>query len=47
VRRSPLLGEHTEQILRKVLDYSEKELAEIRSSGAITTPDKPAKAEAA
>src|SRR5437764_6449936 len=29
VRRSPLLGEHTEEILRKVLGYSEKELAEI------------------
>ena len=47
VRRSPLLGEHTEEILRKVLGYSEKELAEINSSGAITAPDKPAKAEAA
>src|SRR5579864_441929 len=47
VRRSPLLGEHTDEILRKVLGYSEKELAEIRSSGAITAPDKPAKAEAA
>jgi len=47
VRRSPLLGEHTEQILRKVLGYSEKELGEIKSSGAITAPDKPAKAEAA
>ena len=47
VRRSPLLGEHTEEILRKVLGYSEKELAEIKSSGAITAPNKPAKAEAA
>ena len=47
VRRSPLLGEHTEEILRKALGYSEKELAEIKSSGAITAPDKPAKAEAA
>jgi len=47
VRRSPLLGEHTEQILRKVLGYSEKQLGEIKSSGAITAPDKPAKAEAA
>jgi formyl-CoA transferase len=47
VRRSPLLGEHTEEILRKMLGYSEKELAEIKSSGAITAPDKPAKAEAA
>jgi formyl-CoA transferase len=47
VRRSPLLGEHTDEILRKVLGYSEKEVAEIRTSGAITAPDKPAKAEAA
>jgi formyl-CoA transferase len=47
VRRSPLLGEHTEEILRKVLGYSDKEIAEIKVSGAITAPDKPAKAEAA
>ncbi len=47
VRRSPLLGEHTDEILRKVLGYSEKEVAEIRVSGAITAPEKPAKAEAA
>jgi len=47
VRRSPLLGEHTEEILRAVLGYSAKEIAEIKASGAITAPDKPAKAEAA
>ena len=47
VTRSPLLGEHTEEILTKVLGYSGKELAEIKASGAITAPDKPAKAEAA
>jgi formyl-CoA transferase len=47
VRRSPLLGEHTAEILRKVLGYSEKEVAEIKVSGAITAPEKPAKAEAA
>jgi len=47
VRRSPLLGEHTEEILKKVLGYSGKELAEIKASGAITAPEKPAKAEAA
>ncbi len=47
MRRSPLLGEHTEEILRKVLGYSDKEFTEIKSSGAITAPDKPAKAEAA
>jgi formyl-CoA transferase len=47
VRRSPLLGEHTDEILRKVLRYSDKEVAEIKTSGAITAPEKPAKAEAA
>jgi formyl-CoA transferase len=47
VRRSPLLGEHTEEILHKVLGYSDREIAEIKASGAITAPDKPAKAEAA
>jgi formyl-CoA transferase len=47
VRRSPLLGEHTDEILRQVLGYSAKEIAEIKTSGAITAPEKPAKAEAA
>jgi formyl-CoA transferase len=47
VQRSPLLGEHTEEILTKVLGYSAKEVAEIKTSGAITPPEKPAKAEAA
>ncbi len=40
VRRSPLLGEHTEEILGKVLGYSEREIAEIRTSGAISAPEK-------
>ena len=47
VKRSPLLGEHTEEILTKVLGYSAREIAEIKTSGAITPPEKPAKAEAA
>ena len=47
VRRSPLLGEHTDEILRKELGYTGKEIAEIKVSGAITPPEKPAKAEAA
>ncbi len=47
VKRSPLLGEHTDEILTKVLGYSAKELAEIKTSGAITAPEKPAKAAAA
>ncbi|MCC6947157.1 MAG: formyl-CoA transferase [Bradyrhizobiaceae bacterium] len=40
VKRSPLLGEHTEEVLTKVLGYSAKELAELKSSGAITPEEK-------
>ena len=40
VRRSPLLGEHTDEVLTQVLGYSAKELAEIKASGAVTAPDK-------
>src|SRR6266545_1183650 len=47
VRRSPLLGEHTEEILAKELGYSAAEIAEIKTSGAITAPEKGARAEAA
>src|SRR5712672_950640 len=46
VKRSPLLGELTDEILSKVLGYSAAEMATIKSSGAITAPEK-AKAEAA
>jgi formyl-CoA transferase len=35
VERSPLLGEHTDEILREVLGYSEEEVNEIASSGAV------------
>ncbi len=47
MKRSPLLGEHTDEVLKKELGYSDKEISEIRMSGAITPPEKPAKAEAA
>src|SRR5216683_1924961 len=40
VRRSPLLGEHTEEILTEVLGYSAEEYAAIKNSGAITPPEK-------
>src|SRR5438270_12983518 len=40
VQRAPLLGEHTEEILTSVLGYSERDVAEIRASGAITPPEK-------
>ena len=35
VLRSPLLGEHTDEILRDVLDYSDDEIEQIRTSGAV------------
>jgi len=35
VKRSPLLGEHTEEILREVLGYSSEEIAQIGESGAV------------
>lgn len=44
VKRSPLLGEHTDEILKDVLRYSSKEIAEIKVSGAITAPEKKEKA---
>ncbi|MBV8836381.1 MAG: CoA transferase, partial [Alphaproteobacteria bacterium] len=47
VQRSPLLGEHTEEVLGKVLGYSTSEIAEIKGSGAITPQEKGSRAEAA
>jgi formyl-CoA transferase len=35
VTRSPLLGEHTVEILRDVLGYSSAEIAQIGASGAV------------
>ena len=46
VKRSPLLGEHTEEVLQ-LLGYGDKDIAEIKTSGAITAPEKGARAEAA
>jgi formyl-CoA transferase len=46
VKRSPLLGEHTEEILKQVLGYSDSEVADIKTSGAVTAAEK-ARAEAA
>ncbi len=47
VTRSPLLGEHNDEILTKVLGYSAKEADELKTSGAMTAPGKGARAEAA
>ena len=44
VRRSPLLGEHTDEILRKVLGYADKEITEIKGSGALSASERKAEA---
>jgi formyl-CoA transferase len=35
IRRSPLLGEHTDEILAGVLGFSEEEIRELKVSGAL------------
>lgn len=45
VKRSPLLGEHTEEVLRDVLGYSVDEVATIKASGATEPPPKRVAAE--
>ena len=40
VKRSPLLGEHTDEILRQVLGFSDHQVAEIHNSGALDPPRK-------
>ncbi|MDR7040337.1 formyl-CoA transferase, partial [Methylobacterium sp. BE186] len=42
VTRAPLLGEHTDEILREVLKYSDEEIVEIAGSGATKTPNRAA-----
>jgi len=38
VTRSPLLGEHTEEILRDVLGFNDNRIAEVQASGALGDP---------
>jgi formyl-CoA transferase len=38
VKRSPLLGEHTEEILRDVLRFDRRRVAEVQASGALGEP---------
>jgi formyl-CoA transferase len=45
VVRSPLLGEHTEEIMRQVLRYDDKRVAEVKASGAVGGAGKVAAAE--
>src|SRR5207245_10879540 len=40
VMRSPLLGEHTDEILRQVLGFTDHQVAQIHDSGALDPPRK-------
>jgi formyl-CoA transferase len=40
VRRAPLLGEHTDEILTTVLGYGPKDVADLKASGAIALQHK-------
>src|SRR3984893_18069318 len=44
VTRSPLLGEHTDEILKDVLKFSSNDISEIKNSGALSAPKKEEKA---
>ncbi|MGC1466851.1 MAG: formyl-CoA transferase [Pseudolabrys sp.] len=44
VKRSPLLGEHTDEILKDVLGLKTNVIAEIKNSGALSAPKKEEKA---
>ncbi len=38
LERPPLIGEHTDALLREILHYSPERIASLRKSGAIETP---------
>jgi formyl-CoA transferase len=40
VKRSPLLGEHTEEVLKEVLGYDDAKLAALKAAGAFSAPAK-------
>jgi formyl-CoA transferase len=42
IERSPLLGEHTDEVLKEVLGYSEDKVAQLKSAGAFSAPPKKA-----
>jgi formyl-CoA transferase len=42
IERSPLLGEHTDEVLKEVLGYDEAKINSLRSAGAFSAPPKKA-----
>ncbi|OGA46577.1 MAG: hypothetical protein A3G24_18360 [Betaproteobacteria bacterium RIFCSPLOWO2_12_FULL_62_13] len=46
IERSPLLGEHTEEVLKEVLGYNDEQIGKLKSAGAFSAPPKTKTAEA-
>jgi len=42
IRRSPTLGEHTEEVLKEVLGYDEARIKSLKGAGAFSVPPKKA-----
>src|SRR5207253_11101743 len=42
IERSPLLGEHTDEVLKQVLGYSDEKIRNLRQAGAFAVPPKKA-----
>jgi formyl-CoA transferase len=42
IKRSPTLGEHTEEVLKEVLGYGEERISKLKSAGAFSAPPKKA-----
>ena len=42
IERSPMLGEHTEEILQEVLGYEKEKIAKLKAAGAFSVPPKKA-----
>ncbi|MGH8744768.1 MAG: formyl-CoA transferase, partial [Burkholderiales bacterium] len=40
IKRSPLLGEHTEEVLKELLGYDDTRIARLKSAGAFSAPPK-------
>jgi formyl-CoA transferase len=40
IKRSPLLGEHTDEVLKDVLGYAEDKVAQLKAAGAFSAPPK-------
>jgi formyl-CoA transferase len=42
IKRSPTLGEHTDEILKEVLGYDEAKVGALKGAGAFSAPPKKA-----